>query len=143
MATLNPETPTPKRLEATLRKITEGLAKELACPTPHAPDWSEFEWTVARAVAAMHGVSPVLLRTLRWQGPAGWMQFLTEQRDHTSKRHARIETVLELIDQRMRQAGVAATALSRKAPYEMSYCYLWVDAFLGIEWASAALAQAR
>ncbi len=111
MTTFCPETLGPKRLEATLRKITEGLAEELACPTRCAPDWSDLDWTVARAVAAMHGVSSVLSRTLQWQGPVGWMQFLTEQRDHTSRRHARIATMLELIDQRMREAGIAATAL--------------------------------
>ena len=65
--------------------ITEVLAQELACPTQAAPDWSEFEWLVARAVAAMHGVSPLLSRALRWQGPAGWRAFLEEQRTHTIK----------------------------------------------------------
>ena len=45
-------------LPETLRKITETLAAELACPTQRAPDWSDFEWKIARAVAAMHGVSP-------------------------------------------------------------------------------------
>jgi hypothetical protein len=73
----------PRLLEATLRKVTEGLARELASPTQRLPDWSGLEWTVARAVAAMHGVSPLLSRTLRWQGPAGWMQFLEARRSTT------------------------------------------------------------
>jgi hypothetical protein len=111
MATLDREIPQPLALEAALRKITESLAKELACPTQLAPDWSDFEWTVARAVAAMHGVSPLLSRTLRWQGPAGWVQFLEEQRAHTAKRHRRIDELLRLIDKRAREAGVAAVAL--------------------------------
>jgi hypothetical protein len=113
------EIPQPIVLEATLRKITESLARELACPTHLAPDWSDFEWMIARAVAAIHGVSPLLARTLRWQGPAVWVQFLREQRAHTAKRHARIEELLRRIDQRVREAGVAATALKGVALHEL------------------------
>jgi len=107
--------PEPTALDRTLRKITEVLAKELACPTQVAPDWSEFEWIVARAVAAMHGVSPLLSRTLRWQGPAGWTGFLEEQRAHTARRHVRIEDLLLRLDRRAREASVAAVALKGAA----------------------------
>src|SRR5579859_2138181 len=102
------EMPEPEVLDRTLRKITEALAKELACPTQGAPDWSNFEWIVARAVAAMHGVSPLLSRTLRWRGPAGWAGFLEEQRAHTARRHVRIDDLLLRLDQRAREAGIAA-----------------------------------
>jgi len=105
------EIPEPVALDRTLRKITEVLAKELACPTQAAPDWSEFEWIVARAVAAMHGVSPLLSRVLRWQGPAGWREFLEEQRAHTAKRHVRIEDLLLRLNQRALEAGIPAVAL--------------------------------
>jgi hypothetical protein len=115
MSTAVREVPRPMALEPTLRKITEGLARELACPSQHAPDWSDFEWVIARAVAVMHGVSPLLARTVRWQGPAGWVQFLAEQRAHTATRHARIETLLRRIDQGAREADVAATALKGAA----------------------------
>jgi hypothetical protein len=98
-------------LQAALRKITEGLAKELGSPTQRAPDWSDFEWTVARAVAAIHGVSPLLSRALRWRGPADWVKFLEKQRSHTALRHGRIEGLLRLIDHRAREAGIAAVAL--------------------------------
>jgi Uncharacterised nucleotidyltransferase len=111
MTVLDCELLQPVALDRTLRKITEGLAKELACPTQAAPDWSEFEWIIARAVAAMHGVSPLLSRVLRWQGPAGWTGFLAEQRAHTAKRHVRIDDLLLRLDQRARAAGVAAVAL--------------------------------
>jgi hypothetical protein len=119
MTTVDRKIPQPIVLEATLRKITEGLAQELAHPTQLAPDWSDFEWMIARAVAALHGVSPLLARTLRWQGPAGWVQFLREQRAHTAKRHARIEELLRRIDQRVREAGVAATGLKGVALHEL------------------------
>jgi hypothetical protein len=106
-------------LEATLRKIMESLASELACPTQQAPNWSEFEWIVARAVAAMHGVSPLLSRSLRWRGPAAWTQFLQGQRAHTIQRHARIGELLQLIDQQARDAGIAAVALKGAALHAM------------------------
>jgi hypothetical protein len=107
--------PRSRALEATLRKITEGLARELACPADHSPDWSDFEWIVARAVAAMHGVSPLLAGVLRWRGPAGWSAFLLEQRAHTAKRHARIDALLRRVDAAIREAGVAAIALKGAA----------------------------
>jgi len=104
-------TPKPKVLQATLRKLTEALAHELARPTQAAPEWSDVEWTLARAVAAMHGVSPLLSRILRWQGPAGWKQFLDEQRAHTAKRHRRICDLLSILDRRTRAHGVPAVPL--------------------------------
>lgn len=39
-------------VHAALRKTTEHLAAELANPTPNAPDWSPFEWRMARAAAS-------------------------------------------------------------------------------------------
>jgi hypothetical protein len=107
--------PPPTTLPETLRKITETLAAELACPTQRAPDWSDFEWKIARAVAAMHGVSPLLSKTLRWQGPAGWMTFLEEQRIHTATRHRRIAELLQHIDERGRATGIAAVGLKGAA----------------------------
>jgi hypothetical protein len=109
----------PVALDRTLRKITELLANELACPTQVAPDWSEFEWIVARAVAAMHGVSPLLSRTLRWQGPAGWTGFLEKQRAHTATRHVRVDDLLLRLDQSAREAGVAAVPLKGVALHSL------------------------
>lgn len=40
-----------------------------AAPTNEMPKWSEFEWRIARAAAAMHGISSLLHRDLRWRGP--------------------------------------------------------------------------
>jgi hypothetical protein len=102
-------------LQASLRKVTETLAEELARPTEIAPDWSEVEWNVARAVAVMHGVSPLLSRALRWRGPPGWVKFLEEQSAHTVRRHGRIAELLRRIDQRAREEGVAAIALKGAA----------------------------
>jgi len=106
-------------LQAALRRITETLARELACPTPAVPDWSDLEWTLAVAVAAMHGVSPLLARVLRWQGPRRWVTFLDEQRAHTANRHARILELLQRIDARARDAAVPAVALKGAALHAM------------------------
>ena len=109
----------PRELQFALRKVTEALATELACPTPQGPNWSEFEWIVARAVAAMHGVSPLLSRALRWQGPPGWKQFLEQQRAHTAARHSRIHELLGRIDGAAKDSGVAAVALKGVALHAM------------------------
>jgi hypothetical protein len=111
MATFRGIAADPQKLQAVLTQVTERLAHELAHPTPQAPDWSDFEWTIAKAVAAMHGVSPLLSSSLRWRGPEGWMHFIDEQRVHVTQRHARIEKLLVRIDQTAREAGVAIMTL--------------------------------
>src|SRR5258707_5524085 len=103
--------PPPATLPETLRKITETLAAELACPTQRAPDWSDFEWKIARAVAAMHGVSPLLSKTLRCQGPAGWVTFLEEQRILTPPRHRHLAEVFPHIAEPRRGAAITAVRL--------------------------------
>jgi hypothetical protein len=105
----------PAALQAALRKTTETLAAELARPTRIVPAWSDFEWTIARAAAAMHGVSPLLSRTLRWNGPASWREFLDQQHTHTANRHVRIVELLQRIDQSARREGIMAVALKGAA----------------------------
>lgn len=115
MADAAPAAPSLDAIQAALRKTTEALAYEVANPTTSRPDWSRTEWLVARGVAAMHGVSPLLARQLRWQGPPGWERFLAEQRAHTELRHRRIEALLARIDTEARAAGVALLALKGPA----------------------------
>ena len=95
------------------------MARELASPGQIAPQWSDYEWTIARAVAAMHGISPLLSRLLPWQGPSTWAMFLKEQRAHTRARHLRIQELLQSIDGKLRDAGLAATALKGAALHQM------------------------
>jgi hypothetical protein len=111
MATFRSIAAHPRKLQAVLTQVTERLAHELARPTPKAPDWSDFEWSIAKAVAAMHGVSALLSRSLRWRGPEEWMYFLEEQRVHVTLRHVRIENLLRQIDQIAREAGIAIITL--------------------------------
>jgi hypothetical protein len=110
-------------LQGTLRKITERLAGELARPTPVAPDWSPIEWQLARAVAVIHCVSPLLSGSLRWEGPAQWGNFLAGQKAHVAARHRRIQELLDQIDARSREEGIAIVALKGAALHSMGfYC---------------------
>jgi hypothetical protein len=110
-------------IHAALRSTTETLAHELARPSLIAPDWSEGEWLVARATASIHGVSALLAERLIWKGPAGWRQFLTDQRVHTTKRCERIEELLEDVRSRARTKGIALVAL-KGAALHAAGCYL-------------------
>ena len=109
----------PAKLDAILRHVTESIAHELAKPSGRAPDWSDLEWAVARAVAAMHGVSPLLSNALRWRGPALWTEFLAQQKTHTASRHMRMQALLALIDRGARKAGIAAMALKGAALHQI------------------------
>jgi len=108
-----------KVVQAALRKTTERLACELVNPTQAAPQWSEFEWHAARAVSAMHGVSALLARHLRWQGPAEWQSFLAEQRDHTEKRQQRLQRLLDELSLQASAAGVPIVALKGAALHSL------------------------
>ena len=105
----------PSKLQAVLTKVTERLARELANPSSMPPDWSDLDWSVATAVAAMHGVSSLLSRSLRWRGPEEWLHFLEAQRAHVTQRHARIENLLLRIDRSAREAGVGIMPLKGAA----------------------------
>jgi hypothetical protein len=99
------------KIAAALFEITETLAREVSAPTDQLPPWGDFEWRIARAVAAMHGVSTLLCACLRWKGPESWRRFLEEQRDHVSGRHRKIELLLDRIDSHARSEGIALVAL--------------------------------
>jgi hypothetical protein len=104
-----------KALQLALHKITEVLANELGHPTAIPPVWSPTEWSVARAVASIHGVSPLLASALRWHGPADWTQFLAQQKAHTATRFGRIQQLLQRIDDDARREGIALVALKGAA----------------------------
>jgi hypothetical protein len=110
-------------LQGTLRKITETLAGELARPTLVAPDWSPIEWRLARAVAVIHCVSPLLSGSLRWEGPPQWRDFLAGQKAHVAARHRRIQELLDQIDARCNEEGIAIVGLKGAALHSMGfYC---------------------
>jgi Uncharacterised nucleotidyltransferase len=99
------------KIAAALGDVTEALARELTLPTDQPPPWADFEWRIARAVAAMQGISSLLAAGLRWKGPPTWRRFLDDQRNHTIGRHLHIERLLDSIDSKSRRAGIALVAL--------------------------------
>jgi hypothetical protein len=100
---------------AALRTVTEHLAGELVNPQPAAPDWSEFEWRTARAVAAMHGVSGLLAGALLWRGAEGLAEFLSRQREHIARRQMLIDELLVTVDERFGRCGIPVQALKGAA----------------------------
>jgi putative nucleotidyltransferase-like protein len=119
MAASHDTGPPPRVLDGALRKITEALAAELARPSAAAPDWSDFEWRIAAAVTALHGVSPLLARVLRWQVPDAFASFLAAQWMHTRQRHARIEALRREMDERCRKERIVALAMKGAALHEL------------------------
>ncbi|MGH8158785.1 MAG: nucleotidyltransferase family protein [Rhodanobacter sp.] len=101
-------------VRAGLRRTTEALAEELARPGGAMPAWNELEWRLASAVAAAHGVSPLLDKLSSWQHPS-WKRFLSDQREHVTQRHQRIETLLTRINAGARIAGLAIVPLKGSA----------------------------
>ncbi len=102
-------------VQAALHRTTESLAAALGQPDTEPPAWSELEWRLAPAVAAIHGISPLLAAALRWQGPPQWASFLAYQRRHNVLRQQRIDELLATIDERSRSAGIAIVALKGAA----------------------------
>src|SRR5882757_6354560 len=94
------------KISAALGYVTEALAREFTLPTEQPPRWTDFEWSIARAVAAMQGISSLLAAGLRWKGPPNWRRFLDDQRNHTVARHLRIVRLLDSIDSKSRRAGI-------------------------------------
>jgi putative nucleotidyltransferase-like protein len=107
--------PPPAMVHAALRATTERLAAEVAQPRHSPPDWSQFQWRTARAAAAMLGVSGVLASGLRWRGPPGWADFLSEQRQQIATRHVRLQALLGEVGTRFAAAGIPVQALKGAA----------------------------
>jgi hypothetical protein len=102
-------------LQRALRGATECLAHELAQPGARAPQWSETEWRIAGAVAAVHGVSGLLCQRLPWRGPEDWRAFLAEQAAQIRQRQPRIEALLSALDTAAREHGISLIGLKGAA----------------------------
>lgn len=100
---------------AALRKTTEHLARELAQPSDSPPDWSELEWTIAQATAAMQGTSVLLANNVPWTGPSQWQSFLDQQCKQSLLRDERIGALLEKIDAAARRAQISCVGLKGTA----------------------------
>ncbi len=104
-----------RALQSKLGRITEALACELGQPGSTTARWSDPEWVLARAVAAIHGVSGLLAATGRWQGPPAWHAWLAEQRRITEIRHAQLRALLGEIDAAAGRDGIGLIALKGAA----------------------------
>jgi hypothetical protein len=102
-----------------LCKTTETLAGWLARSPVVVPEWSDFEWRIARAAAALHGVSAMLATRMPGSVPAEWQAFLDGQRAHTDSRYQRLSQLLSALDDCSRAAGVPFVALKGAALYEL------------------------
>jgi hypothetical protein len=105
------------KMEAALRKTTETLAHEVAVPSEGLPDWTEFEWRIARAAAAMQGISSLLHQRLCGWGPESWQMFLQGQWEQSVLRRRQIAALLETIESQARREGLALLALKGAALY--------------------------
>jgi hypothetical protein len=104
-----------RRLADSLGRSTELLAGELASPSHKSPDWSDTDWHVARAVAALHGISPLLHNRLRWRGPTAWCSFLAEQAEQSVLRSNHVGNLLSTLDLEAERRGVVLFALKGAA----------------------------
>ena len=111
----SPPLPPFKTIAAALRTTTERLAYEVATPTESPPDWNDFEWSIARSVAAMQGTCFLLATRLRWQGPRAWQRFLGHQREQCLLRDAVIGDLLERLDGAARDSRIACVAMKGAA----------------------------
>jgi hypothetical protein len=102
-------------IEAALRSTTERLAREISQPSAVAPAWDDFEWDVARATAAMQGITVLLANRLRWQGPASWRNFLHSQHRLAVQRDGRIQSLLLRLDQALRAERACCIGLKGSA----------------------------
>jgi hypothetical protein len=108
--------PPSRVLYSMLGGITDVLARELVEPSGQTPDWSEAEWRLARAVAAIHGVSGLLANGVAWpDAPRVWASFLADQRQHIASRHLRIEEALRHIEDAARTEGIALLGMKGSA----------------------------
>jgi len=104
-----------RTIERALRRVTERLPLELSIPAPPPPAWSNLEWGLAPAVAAMHGVSALLAAAPLFDRPREWGGFLAHQGAMTTARHLRIAALLDGLNEHARREGVALMPLKGAA----------------------------
>jgi hypothetical protein len=115
MSSLHPDLPPFAVVEAALHAATDRLVSELDSPSDCAPDWSEFEWGIARSVSVMHGLSGLLVNRLRWQGPDSWQVFLAGQHQYMRQRDEHARKLLAILDRETRRANIACVPLKGSA----------------------------
>jgi hypothetical protein len=107
------------KIALALRAATELLARELTVSSEHPPAWDDFEWCIAKAVATMQGIAPLLAESSRWRVPKEWCQFIAGQREHVAARQTRISHLMREIDLAARGEGIFLLPLKGAALHSM------------------------
>lgn len=102
-----------------LSEVTEVLACEFANPTTESPLWDDSHWRIARAAAAMQGISSLLFTRLLWKGPEDWRRFLESQSQHIARRQQRVAKLLEIIDRKAIHERIPVVALKGAALHRL------------------------
>lgn len=111
-----------KLVAAALHKTTRELAKQVPGSIDPVPDWTPFEWQMARVSATIHGIAPLLSCRLKWDGPDHWLEFLAQQRQAVWQRHQRIDALVARLDALAIESGIALTALKGLALHRLGLC---------------------
>ena len=120
MAIPTGQIPGRSKLRVTLREVTEALVAQMNAPTMRPPEWDGFEWGIARAVVAIHGIAGILLRDLRWTEPAHWREFLAVQVEETRRQHREIAAALDEIDRLALDSSIPVMILKGCALHELA-----------------------
>lgn len=115
MSAIEPGLPAFSVIERALRVTTDRLAREIVTPTDTPPEWSPFEWDMARAAATMQGCAGLLAGTGHWRGVEGWRRFLDDQHAQIAAIQDKARQLLERIDDATRRAGIPCVALKGSA----------------------------
>jgi hypothetical protein len=110
-----------KLIAESLRKVTEALALQVGGRADATPEWSEFDWKIAQAAVAMHGIGPLLSQKPVWNGPPFWQEFLVEQLRQSSLRHQRIQLFIDRLLDEFTRAKIRIVMLKGAALYRAGY----------------------
>lgn len=102
-------------ISESLEEVTEALALQLGGGGSATPNWSEFDWKIAQAAVALHGIGPALALNLRWHAPPFWKTFLAQQSDHNRVRHQRIQALTGGLLHGFKDAGIQVLLLKGAA----------------------------
>jgi len=115
VSALEPGLPSFSVVARALRTTTDRLAGEIRAPSDVPPDWSRFEWQMARAAATMQGCAGLLAAADHWRGADEWREFLAGQYGQIAAIQDNARQLLGRIDEVTRLAGIPCVALKGSA----------------------------
>jgi len=115
VSALEPGLPSFSVVARALRTTTDRLAGEIRAPSDVPPDWSRFEWQMARAAATMQGCAGLLAAADHWRGADEWREFLAGQYGQIAAIQDNARQLLGRIDEVTGLAGIPCVALKGSA----------------------------